>query len=412
MDISDLEPLRSKEELSELLHLAKIDKSDLCNLTQIIYAEKQKDFSNKKLIELDKKLLEAVQLGDSLSFRGETGEFVVLCTKDRTYDVREAETSNSLLLVPNLKFHTEIIDSESNNRSIEDLEVKGNFASYLEVREIKPRFNKLTQILGETAFRGIEYEKGIDKEKLFDWDKLRSKIQASDEELKQALPQYSIVNIDGYYRLVSFDYEADAVSKMVDLITYNSWEIDEVDREESLEALHELIPEPVFNALFDKYTEIAKQREDPTGNPNASEKSKTTPLYRYNEEKLCKMLAKVLLAVSPVTEYTGFMDAWETGVPEGMKPKEECLYGLAVVKMNNEIGRREIVSFPEEHLPENVEKRFEELFKVKDKWTLEEITPYISNVATEKLNVKALLTKYARSSMKNGIKYYSSKHGK
>lgn len=61
-----------------------------------------------------------------------------------------------------------------------------------------------------------------------------------------------------------------------------------------------------------------------------------------------------------------------------MKPKEEYLYGLAVVKTNNEIGRKEVVSFPEEHLPENVEKRFEELFKVKDKWTLEEITPYIS----------------------------------
>lgn len=55
--------------------------------------------------------------------------------------MREAETSNSLLLVPNLKFHTEIIDSESNNRSIEGLEVKGNFASYLEVN------SKFSQIL-------------------------------------------------------------------------------------------------------------------------------------------------------------------------------------------------------------------------------------------------------------------------
>ena len=60
--------LRSTEELSELLHLAKLDESNLCNVTQIIYAQKANDFSNKKLIELDKSLLEAVQVGDRYDF--------------------------------------------------------------------------------------------------------------------------------------------------------------------------------------------------------------------------------------------------------------------------------------------------------------------------------------------------------
>ena len=61
-----------------------------------------------------------------------------------------------------------------------------------------------------------------------------------------------------------------------------------------------------------------------------------------------------------------------------LTPKEEYLYGLAVIKWNNEMNRKEVVSFPEENLPDSIEKRFEELFKVKDKWTIEEITPYIS----------------------------------
>ena len=60
-----------------------------------------------------------------------------------------------------------------------------------------------------------------------------------------------------------------------------------------------------------------------------------------------------------------------------MEAKEEYLYGVAIVKWNEKLGTKEIVSFPEANLPENVEKRFEELFKVKDKWTIEEITPYI-----------------------------------
>ena len=89
---------------------------------------------------------------------------------------------------------------------------------------------------------------------------------------------------------MSFDYESQAVIKMVELVADNSWKIDEVDREESLEALHELIPEPVFNAIFDKYAEISKFRNqsettkvsNDTTIPSEPKPTKTTPLYRYN----------------------------------------------------------------------------------------------------------------------------------
>lgn len=37
---------------------------------------------------------------------------------------------------------------------------------------------------------------------------------------------------------------------------------------------------------------------------------------------------------------------------------------------------------------------------------------FFRNLTTNKMNVNALLTKYARCSIINGIKYYSSKYGK
>lgn len=43
----------------------------------------------------------------SLVFRGTKDENAVLCTRSRTYDVKEAETSNSLLLLPDLKWPAE-----------------------------------------------------------------------------------------------------------------------------------------------------------------------------------------------------------------------------------------------------------------------------------------------------------------
>ncbi|XP_043473038.1 sister chromatid cohesion protein DCC1 [Leptopilina heterotoma] len=393
--------LRTPEELSELFQLAKLNELDLSNVTQILYSEKANDFSDIKLIELDKELLNAIEVGDSLSFRGEKDDSVVLCTKNKTYDVRDAETSNAVILVPNLKFHSDLNNSLNENKSIVPSEVHGIFHSYLEVRQCKPRFSKIPVILGPTTFNGTEYEKRVNQRELYDWNKLRSHIQASDEELINALSQHSVVNINGHYRMVSFEYETRALTNMLEFVDENSMNEDEIDREATLDALRELIPESVFHAIFEKYTE-----------PSGKLKKTGELLYRYIEEKVCRLLAQVLLTASPVTEYSGFMEAWSIGTPDGMKSEEKYLYGIAIVKWNREKNRKEIISYPESNLPDNIEKRIEELFKVKEKWTIDEISPYIINLATEKLNVNALLTKYARLSNKNGVRFYSSKHGK
>jgi len=41
-------------------------------------------------------------------------------------------------------------------------------------------------------------------------------------------------------------------------------------------------------------------------------------LKRFNEEKCCAVIAKVLLATSPITEYKEFMKTWNIGTPESM----------------------------------------------------------------------------------------------
>ena len=40
----------------------------------------------------------------SLVIRGEHNDDAVLCTSSRTYDLKEAQSSNSLLLCPSLKY--------------------------------------------------------------------------------------------------------------------------------------------------------------------------------------------------------------------------------------------------------------------------------------------------------------------
>ncbi|XP_043802214.1 sister chromatid cohesion protein DCC1 [Apis laboriosa] len=391
---------RTTEEIHKSLELAVIKESDLQNVTQILYSAQEHDIEKHiKLLELDEHLIEAINKGDSLTFQGNKKDFAVLCTRNRTYDIREAGTSNSCLLVPKLNLFEQT--KVNTDRIIKYYNICGIFHTYYETKECKPKWEKLLNILEPTSFKGMEYESSICHELLYNWHRLQNEIQASEDELIQALNDYLIVNIDGYFRLISFEFEVRSLTLMLDILEENSWALNEVDKEFTYESLKEFIFKSVFEAVFARYTQV-------------SEKSKKdgTSLYRYNEEKCCKTLAKVLLAVSPITEYKQFMKSWHIGTPEKIEPKEEYLKGIALIKWNNSTMTREVVSFTEANLPIDINERFNELFKAKNKWTVQEITPYIINLTTNKMNVNALLTKYARCSIINGIKYYSSKYGK
>jgi sister chromatid cohesion protein DCC1 len=60
-------------------------------------------------------------LCSSLIFRGSKDENAVLCTHNQTYDVKEAETSNSLLLLPDLRWPAQIADQTG--RMLEEKQV-------------------------------------------------------------------------------------------------------------------------------------------------------------------------------------------------------------------------------------------------------------------------------------------------
>ena len=88
-------------------------------------------------------------------------------------------------------------------------------------------------------------------------------------------------------------------------------------------------------------------------------------------------------------------------------PFSHFLQGLALVDRQS---RPEIIFLLKvEDLPEGDQERFSSLFSLREKWTEEDIAPYIQDLCGEKQTVGALLTKYARSSMQNGVKVYNSR---
>ncbi|XP_043274773.1 sister chromatid cohesion protein DCC1 [Venturia canescens] len=398
---------RSLEEISEALDLANVKESELKQISQVLLPPTRGfEAADYRLIELDSNLLKALEQGSGLCFKGDDKtdrKAAVLCTKNRTYDIKDTEISDVLLLAPNVKLANDVggVCPDPEDRVIEETRIHGQFHNYFEVKEYKPNLKELLTLLQPTAFDGLEYEKKLDRDKLYDWEKLENHIQASEDELREAFSEYLIADIDGYFRLVAFDFEARAFGLMLDILEENSWEIDEVDKEITYESLQEFMPRSVFDLIFHKYTE-----------PGEKKNAKGETLWRYKEDKCCKFLAQILLAASPVNNFDHFMESWTLAAPEKLKPDEKHLRGIALVKWNPQKMKKEVISFSESHLSQDIVSRLNELFKVKDKWTVDEITPYISRCTTPNADVNALLTKYARSSAVNGIKYYSSKHGK
>ncbi|GJQ76444.1 hypothetical protein Trydic_g2157 [Trypoxylus dichotomus] len=386
---------RTVDDINEVLSLAKLKESDLLPTSQMIYFTQDLHQNQYKLLELDKYLEQVLKQGDCLYIKGDDEENAVLCTKSKTYDLLETETSNSLLLMNNLKFH----DSLKNDsmRNVSKTTIRTTFHDYLEVIPGKPRLKKLKELLKKAVYKGPENEYEINKNSLFTYDELLDKIQASEEEFVIALKALNTITIDNKLRILDFEYNFRILSYMLKLIDENSWQLDEVDYEETMNALSELIPTNVLNNLFDLYAEESKVIDG-------------LQLYRYNEEKVCRFFAQVLLYSAGKFNLDEFLQAWRESVPEGMVATEDMLHGIAIIDRKS--IPNVIWAFHEENLPENINERFQVLFEAKEKWTVNEIAPYIQNLTTEKFDVSALLAKYTRTSTIQGTKYYSSKHSK
>lgn len=168
---------RSLEDVTTILKHAKVDKSNLTEMTQAIYfppaSEQLDDFL---LLELNSELIKAIESGETMFLKGGLHEKVVLCSEEKTFDIKVAEISNSLLLVPELKLaqatSSSPIKSPQNaaNRSldkslddnddedeqgsqvipfknIEKKVIKKVFHEYFECNMIKPRYKKTLDIL-------------------------------------------------------------------------------------------------------------------------------------------------------------------------------------------------------------------------------------------------------------------------
>ncbi|XP_076341351.1 sister chromatid cohesion protein DCC1-like isoform X1 [Tachypleus tridentatus] len=344
---------RTKEDVRSLLQLAKLEEEKLNPLVQSFYLAEDFTREDIKLMEVTPDMLNQIVEGERVIIRGDKSDPAVLCTDTQTYEIKEAGTSDSLLLFPSLVWPNKAEASDTGDRiTVASQEVAGIFHNYFELRLCKPRLQKLRYLLEENLYTGKEYEADNVGVK-YTFQDLLNTIQASPKELETALQEMQACCIDGYWRMLGFDYQFSVFNHIVNLVDSNSWPSGGIPLQPVLNTLEDLFPRKIVEECFHWYTHPVGQ---------------TTPegydLYRWNEDKICAFLGEVILRPTGKFNLEEFLYVWQSTVPEGMKTNLKQLEGIALTDRSSK--PQTICFFPVWKLPEDVSSRFNALFRTRE----------------------------------------------
>ncbi|NP_001086076.1 sister chromatid cohesion protein DCC1 [Xenopus laevis] len=384
---------RSQEELEATLQIAKVNPEDLRSTVHCLSFSSEFTSGDYSLMELDDTLCKQIEAGDSLVIRGDKSDHAVLCSQDKTYDLKIADTSNLLLFIPGCKLPDQL-PADQQPLSVIHCEIAGFSNHYWELRRCRPKLKKLKKLLMENTYNGPENESESSQEtSLYTTEDLLSVIQSSTEELMDHLKAIHACNIKGIWRLLDFDYEMKLLNHITQLIDSESWSFSKVPLQVCLQELRSLEPEEMIEHCLTCY---GKRLMEEGGD-----------CFALDEDKICRATALMLLQNAVKFNLAEFQEVWQQSVPDGMNTRLDQLKGLALV---DRTSRPETIFLLQtEDLPEDTQERFNTLFGMREKWTEADIAPYIQDLCGEKQTIGALLTKYARSSMQNGIKLFNSR---
>lgn len=388
----NMEP-RLLENAVKVVELAKLDPKSLVPMSQALYfdTDNQMDQDGDHgaqicLLEVTPEVADQIEKGDEFVFRGDPNDSVILCSKNGVFDIKEAETSNSILLVQGLRKADqcqEVINEEEAHKVI----VLKTFFKYFEMKPAKPAFQRLFALLEERTLTSSVK----DDEASWTFQQLLDRVQCSENELKEGLVLGGAVQLDHHrWTLIDQDMKMRILSMICNVVNSNSWSWNRIPKDELLREVTEIESEVIASQIFEQFFKDGKA----------------------DRFKVCRFYGEYLLQSSTVFNLNEFFHIWQDSLPvvdnEGEEPFKadlSQLEGIALVMDNDQIKY-----FPETKLPANIQERLSLLFATKEKWSLQEINPFVTNLTTAKLNVKALLTKYARGCKVNGQQMFCSKH--
>ncbi|ERN09144.1 hypothetical protein AMTRI_Chr03g142330 [Amborella trichopoda] len=324
------------------------------------------------LLELDPTLLPYFY-NNQVTVRGDPDEEAVLCTPSSTYALKFVSTSNSVFLIPPPSFENPM----QKPLSSPVIELS---PGHMELLCVAPQLDKLKSLLSTVTYNpNITDDEGQEEAScLFTWSDLISKVQASDQELKDRLNSLSAIEINGKWRILDQGFMSDTLELLIRNATIHGW---------PLGALREDLVLPVLEAdgvslEFGCHCLKAFGREKDVG------------VWALCERAVCVNYARKILGKVGKMKSENFLMKLQRRVPEGFAVGMEMLEGEVLAeRVGAEVWVR---AFSVSSLPSDPAERFSILFKERQRWESQDLEPYIRDLRVPCLSSDSLLIKYTR----------------
>lgn len=333
-----------------------------------------------RLLEIDNELKKAIEGNEQLVIKGEVDDEVIVCSPNQTWKLYEMHTSNTLILLRRSPLHTD------------NLQIVTMSSTPLGTIRIPPQLDRLKRWLEECPFNGYNDDQEFLKQEQY--SRLHSTtlfgaIQASDEEIRQALQSLDAVLINGYWRLLGAEWQSRFFRLLFANMTMGGVNLSRhyTTREQIIDVFienSEEFPIDLINNMISAFT--IKE-----GNGFLS----------WNALKICRFFAiRLFKTKSSWPRFSEFFSAWRQ-LTGDFEPNAQMLDGLALLKaIPGCDGEYNLTWLPAASLPLDPVQRFARLFDCCERWELARLEPFVEEAARA-LGVTSmeLIVKFARISI-------------
>lgn len=373
------------EHVQQLLNDARISMDQLKPVYYELTIGEHFPDDSIRLIEVNKGLIEEFEKTKKLVIRGAPDDFATLCTTDQVFEIKSAETSNTLLLASP-------IDSSSANKENGCVLLKVNSILHakFELTQCVPKLKRIRQLLEQNTYRG-HFDDDDDEENpkpKVTLDDLKNEVQASDRAIDAYLKKLHAINADGRLRVLDFDFRTKLIEYIFSLISIHDWSKESIPLDKCAYEMKEMCPK-----------NIAKQYLEQIGTLSADG---TT--IALDGKAISIHYALDLLRNLEKMKLSEFLHCWRECVPAEFSIDVEQLKGFVIISEDT------ITYVDIDQLSDRADERMRTLFMRKAMWTLAELEPFISPLATSTAEFNSLLTTHTRTIVKDGQKFYVPKY--
>ncbi|VDD75432.1 unnamed protein product [Mesocestoides corti] len=377
---------RSEDDVFELLGHASVDTEAFFSHAQILIVNDDLVDSDTYLLEISPALADQILLSSDEHIAdiksGVTGRHknaAFFCTSATTQRMMETETSNSLLLLPNLKIPGNPPEDfwQVEKPRVTKCNVAAVKSVYLETSTIRaPSLRHLKQVLSPSTFAGHieEDDQDVDADASFyTFEHLQQIVPCSPTELLYAMDRLNVMTWNGYCRIFQLDYISSVLQSIFDLADEQALDwpvIGFPDPSDIVTRLEILYPPSVTRQVIQRFFYRKRHTKSEAVFPRTG--------------KICRLIGEHLLSVTRKFSLQDFLSVWCATVPHGMQPllrRHLTSVGRAYCE-NSAIAEQETITFmPSEDLPdESVEARLGALFDRRKVWPESELAGYISDL--------------------------------